>query len=37
MFVTKGGVDKDEFQSGEDDMAFITSPEEHKIALANDF
>ena len=37
MFVTKGGVDKDEFQSGEDDMAFITSPEEDKIALANDF
>ena len=37
MFVTKGGVDKEEFQSGEDDMAFITSPQEDKITIANDF
>lgn len=37
MFVTKGGVDKEEFQSGEDDMAFITSPHEDKITVANDF
>ena len=39
MFVTKGFVGKDEFQSGEDDMAFSTSPdtEPGKFLLANDF
>jgi uncharacterized Rmd1/YagE family protein len=37
MFVTKGGVDKEEFLSGEDDMAFITSPQEDNISIANDF
>jgi uncharacterized Rmd1/YagE family protein len=36
MFVTKGMVGSVEFQSGEDDMAFVTSPDEKMITIAND-
>ena len=36
MFVTKGMVDANEFPSGEDDMAFVTSPDEGSITVAND-
>ncbi len=36
MFVTKGMVGSTEFQSGEDDMAFVTSPDEKLITIAND-
>lgn len=36
MFVTKGFVGATEFQSGEDDMAFVTSPETDVITIAND-
>lgn len=36
MFVTKGMVGSIEFQSGEDDMAFVTSPDEKLITIAND-
>lgn len=37
MFVTKGYVEKDEFQSGEDDMAFSPSPDVSDFSIANDF
>ena len=37
LFVTRGRVDKDEFSSGEDDMAFTTSPGVNKFTIANDF
>lgn len=37
MFVTKGYVEKDEFQSGEDDMAFSSSPDAPDFSIANDF
>jgi len=37
MFVTKGYVEKDEFQSGEDDMAFSSSPDVSDFSIANDF
>lgn len=36
LFVTKGLVADAEFQDGEDDMAFVTSPDEKSIVLAND-
>ncbi len=36
MFVTKGFVGAHEFQSGEDDMAFVTAPEAETITIAND-
>eukprot|EP01039_Chlorochromonas_danica_P008113 gene8113-8952_t len=36
MFVTKGMVGTTEFESGEDDMAFVISPEEKSITIAND-
>ena len=36
MFVTKGFVGPDEFNSGVDDMAFVTSPEVESITIAND-
>ncbi len=36
MFVTKGSVGAPEFQSGVDDMAFVTSPDAVSISLAND-
>jgi uncharacterized Rmd1/YagE family protein len=36
LFATKGIVGKTEFESGEDDMAFVTSPEEKEISVAND-
>jgi uncharacterized Rmd1/YagE family protein len=36
MFVTKGMVGSSEFQSGEDDMAFVSSPDEKSIVIAND-
>eukprot|EP01034_Spumella_vulgaris_P028026 gene28026-34818_t len=36
MFVTKGSVGAPEFQSGVDDMAFVTSPDATSISLAND-
>jgi uncharacterized Rmd1/YagE family protein len=36
MFVTRGNVGVQEFQYGEDDMAFFTSPETKTISLAND-
>lgn len=35
MFVTKGFVEMEEFQSGEDDMAFVTT-ETKTISIAND-
>lgn len=37
MFVTKGYVDKEEFQSGEDDMAFCPSSTATDFSIANDF
>ena len=36
MFVTKGFVGGHEFQSGEDDMAFVTAPDVSLITIAND-
>lgn len=36
IFVTRGMVDNKEFKEGEDDMGFLTSPEEELISLAND-
>ena len=36
MFVTKGFVGIEEFQSGEDDMAFVISSEATKIRISND-
>lgn len=36
LFATKGVVGNNEFESGEDDMAFVTSPEEKEISVAND-
>jgi uncharacterized Rmd1/YagE family protein len=36
MFVTKGFVGAQEFQSGEDDMAFVTMPDAEGITIAND-
>lgn len=36
MFAIKGVVGTLEFQSGEDDMAFVTSPDEKEIKIAND-
>jgi uncharacterized Rmd1/YagE family protein len=36
MFVTKGFVGVAEYQSGEDDMAFVVSPEASTISIAND-
>ena len=36
MFVTKGLVGANEFKSGQDDMAFVTSPEIDVIQIAND-
>lgn len=36
MFVTAGNVGVQEFQCGEDDMAFFTSPEVKSISIAND-
>ena len=36
MFVVKGLVGASEFQSGEDDMAFVTTPEIDTITIAND-
>lgn len=36
MFVTKGMVGVNEFEYGEDDMAFVISPEEKLISIAND-
>lgn len=36
MFVTKGMVGSKEFQSGEDDMAFVIVPEDKTITIAND-
>jgi uncharacterized Rmd1/YagE family protein len=36
MFVTKGMVGVNEFEYGEDDMAFVISPEQKAISLAND-
>ena len=36
MFVTKGFVGAQEFQSGEDDMAFVTAADAETISIAND-
>ena len=36
MFVTKGFVGAQEFQSGEDDMAFVTAADAEAITIAND-
>jgi uncharacterized Rmd1/YagE family protein len=36
MFVTKGQVIPSEFESGEDDMAYIINPELDAISIAND-
>lgn len=36
MFVTKGMVGVHEFEYGEDDMAFVISPDQKIISLAND-
>ena len=36
MFVTKGFVGAQEFQSGEDDMAFVTAADAETITIAND-
>ena len=36
MFVTKGFVGTQEFQSGEDDMAFVTAADTDVITIAND-
>lgn len=36
MFVTKGTVVGAEFESGEDDMAFVTLPEADAISVSND-
>ena len=36
MFVSKGFVGAHEFQSGEDDMAFVTAPDAEIISIAND-
>jgi uncharacterized Rmd1/YagE family protein len=36
MFVVKGLVGASEFQSGEDDMAFVTTPDADAITIAND-
>jgi uncharacterized Rmd1/YagE family protein len=36
MFVTKGFVGAQEFQSGEDDMAFVTVADADTITIAND-
>lgn len=36
IFVTKGFVEPDEFHRGDDDMAFVISPEEKNITIIND-
>jgi uncharacterized Rmd1/YagE family protein len=36
LFVTKGMVAVNEFEYGEDDMAFVLSPDEKTISIAND-
>lgn len=36
MFVTKGAVEGPEFESGEDDMAYVSSPEVETVTIAND-
>ena len=36
LFVTKGFVGAQEFQSGEDDMAFVTAADAEAITIAND-
>lgn len=36
LFATKGLVGNNEFESGEDDMAFVISPDDKEISVAND-
>ena len=36
QFVTRGEMDASEFQSGVDDMAFVTSPDAEGLSVAND-